>query len=83
MKQDSQTRVLARPQLRVMRTARPACISAIRADSHHPVSERGRLGNLQPITSYTYQDVGVKTTSPKVHHNKEVTLKLKGDRVAL
>jgi general secretion pathway protein D len=35
-------------------------------------------GNIVPITSFQYQDVGIKIDiEPRVHHNKEVTLKLK------
>jgi len=34
-------------------------------------------GNIVPITSYQYQDVGIKiTVEPRVHHNREVTLKI-------
>jgi general secretion pathway protein D len=35
-------------------------------------------GNVVPITSFQYTDVGIKIDiEPRVHHNKEVTLKLK------
>jgi general secretion pathway protein D len=34
-------------------------------------------GNIVPITSFQYQDVGIKIDiQPRVHHNNEVTLKL-------
>ena len=34
-------------------------------------------GNIVPITSFQYQDVGITINiEPRVHHNKEVTLKL-------
>ncbi len=34
--------------------------------------------NVVPITSYQYQDVGIKIdVEPRVHHNREITLKLK------
>ena len=34
-------------------------------------------GNIVPITSFQYQDVGIKIDiEPRVHHNQEVTLKL-------
>ncbi len=37
-----------------------------------------------PITSYTYQDIGVKIEiEPKVHHNHEITIKLKVDVSAI
>jgi general secretion pathway protein D len=35
-------------------------------------------GTIVPITSFQYQDVGIRIDiEPRVHHNKEVTLKLK------
>jgi general secretion pathway protein D len=34
-------------------------------------------GTYAPVTSYQYQDVGIKVSmEPRVHHNREVTLKL-------
>jgi general secretion pathway protein D len=34
-------------------------------------------GSYAPVTSYQYQDVGIKLSmEPRVHHNREVTLKL-------
>jgi general secretion pathway protein D len=34
-------------------------------------------GNVVPITSFQYQDVGIRIeVEPRVHHNREVTLKL-------
>ncbi len=34
-------------------------------------------GNVVPITSYQYQDVGIKIeVEPRVHHNREITLKV-------
>lgn len=41
------------------------------------VSGQPNQGNVQPFTSYQYQDVGIKVSmEPRVHHNREVTLKL-------
>ncbi|MGB3562955.1 MAG: type II and III secretion system protein [Thermoanaerobaculia bacterium] len=35
-------------------------------------------GNIVPITSFQYQDIGIRLDiEPRIHHNKEVTLKLK------
>jgi len=35
-------------------------------------------GNIVPITAFQYQDVGIKIElEPRVHHNNEITLKLK------
>jgi general secretion pathway protein D len=37
----------------------------------------GGTGAIVPITSFQYQDVGIKIEmEPRVHHNKEVTLKM-------
>ena len=37
-------------------------------------------GTFAPVTSYQYQDVGIKVSmEPRVHHNREVTLKLTVD----
>ena len=34
-------------------------------------------GNIVPVTSFQYQDVGIRIQiEPRVHHNKEITLKL-------
>jgi general secretion pathway protein D len=34
-------------------------------------------GNIVPVTSFQYQDVGIKIeVEPRVHHNREITLKL-------
>ena len=36
-------------------------------------------GNIVPITSFTYQNVGITVQiEPRVHHNKEITLKRAG-----
>ncbi|HET9212758.1 MAG TPA: cohesin domain-containing protein, partial [Thermoanaerobaculia bacterium] len=38
----------------------------------------GNAGGIIPITSFQYQDVGIKIElEPRVHHNQEVTLKMK------
>ncbi|MGE5234505.1 MAG: hypothetical protein ACM3OB_10375 [Acidobacteriota bacterium] len=35
-------------------------------------------GNIVPLTSFQYQDVGIKLEiKPRVHHNKEITLSIK------
>jgi len=35
-------------------------------------------GNIVPVTSFQYQDVGIRLDiEPRLHHNKEVTLKIK------
>ncbi len=35
-------------------------------------------GNIVPITSFQYQDIGIRLDiEPRIHHNKEITLKIK------
>ena len=35
-------------------------------------------GNIVPVTSFQYQDIGIRLDiEPRLHHNKEVTLKIK------
>ncbi len=35
-------------------------------------------GNIVPITSFQYQDIGIRLDiQPRIHHNKEITLELK------
>lgn len=80
---DTDSQVLAKPQLRVMEGKK----AMVHIGDKQPIPTAnlsyttGGVGNnYVPMTSYTYQDVGVKIElEPKVHHNKEVTLKLKAE----
>jgi type II secretory pathway component GspD/PulD (secretin) len=78
---DSESKVLARPQLRVLEGKKASVHIGDRVPiptANLSYSTGGTTGsNYVPMTSYTYQDVGVKIElEPKVHHNKEVTMKL-------
>ena len=74
--------ILARPQLRVMEGQK----AMVHIGDKYPIptanlynNTAGTVGQAyQPVTSYTYQDIGVKIEiEPKVHHNHEITIKLK------
>jgi general secretion pathway protein D len=79
----SNGQVLARPQLRVMEGQK----AMVHIGKKYPIPTANLYGNTagtvgggysQPVTSYTYQDIGVKIEiEPKVHHNHEITIKLK------
>lgn len=80
MKNSTDAQLLAKPQLRygegekanlVIGEKRPIPVT-----SFNTATAQG--GGIIPVTSFQYQDVGIKIEiTPRVHHNKEVTLKLK------
>jgi general secretion pathway protein D len=80
---DSDTQVLARPQLRVMEGKKASVHIGDKepiptANLSYPTTGTGTT--YVPMTSYTYQDIGVKIDiEPKVHHNREITIKLKAE----
>lgn len=77
---DSESKVLARPQVRALegKKAQVHIGDRVPIPTANLSYQTGGVGtNYVPMTSYTYQDVGVKIElEPKVHHNKEVTMKL-------
>lgn len=79
LKTDSATRFLAKPQLRVSEGERAEVLIGDRipipTTSFNTSQTVG--GNIVPITSFTYQNVGITVQiEPRVHHNKEVTLRV-------
>ena len=79
LKSDSDTRVVARPQLRVSEGEK----ANLHIGDRIPIptttfNTATTVGtNVVPITSFTYQEVGIIIEiEPRVHHNKEVTLKI-------
>jgi general secretion pathway protein D len=79
LKSDSDSRSLAKPQLRVTEGEKAEILIGQRipipTTSFNTSSTVG--GNIVPLTSYTYQNVGITVQiEPRVHHNKEVTLKI-------
>ncbi len=90
LKADSGTRTIAKPQLRVTEGEK----ANLHIGDSVPIptttfNTTGTVGgSVVPITSFTYQEVGIVIEiEPRVHHNKEVTLKLNvevsqlGDRI--
>jgi general secretion pathway protein D len=80
LKTDSATRTLANPHLRTAEgltaTARFGEEVPVPVTTFAPIAAGGV--NTQPITSYTYRNVGVNIDiTPRLHHDDEVTLGLK------
>jgi len=77
---DTDSQVLAKPQLRVMEGKK----ASVHIGDRMPIpsstsiySNNTGQSNYVPTTTYTYQDVGVKIEiEPRVHHNREVSLKI-------
>jgi general secretion pathway protein D len=79
LKSDSDTRVIAKPQLRVSEGEQAEILIGDRVPIPTTTFNTGQTvgGNIVPITSFTYQNVGITVQiEPRVHHNKEVTLKV-------
>ncbi|HET9768216.1 MAG TPA: secretin N-terminal domain-containing protein [Thermoanaerobaculia bacterium] len=79
VKANTDAQVLARPQLRISEGEKAALIIGdkipIPTTTFNTSNTVG--GSIVPITSFQYQDVGIKINiEPRVHHNLEVTLKL-------
>jgi len=80
LKQDTNTRTLANPQLRTME----GITTAARWGERVPVPQTTfapiATGGIaqQPITSYAYENIGVNLDiTPRLHHDDEVSLALK------
>jgi general secretion pathway protein D len=77
---DAGAKVIAKPQLRVSEGEK----ASVKIGDRIPIptttfNTSSTVGTtVVPITSFTYQNVGINIDlEPRVHHNKEVTLKLK------
>jgi general secretion pathway protein D len=80
MKNSTDAQLLAKPQLRISEGEKANLVIGekrpIPVTSFNTATAQG--GGIIPVTSFQYQDVGIKIEiTPRVHHNKEVTLKLK------
>ncbi len=79
LKSDSDTRAIAQPQLRVSEGEKAEIVIANRIPIPNTSFNSSQTvgGNIVPITSFTYQNVGITLKiEPRVHHNKEVSLKV-------
>ncbi|HLJ74471.1 MAG TPA: secretin N-terminal domain-containing protein, partial [Thermoanaerobaculia bacterium] len=80
LKSIGDTKLLANPELRISEGEKATLHIGNRIPV--PVStftsvSTTTAGTFAPVTSYQYQDVGIKVSiEPRVHHNREVTLKL-------
>jgi len=79
IKDNTNAELLAKPQLRISEGQKAQLLIGskvpVPVTSFNTSNVSG--SNVVPITSYQYQDVGIKIeVEPRVHHNKEVTLKL-------
>jgi general secretion pathway protein D len=80
MKATSEVQILASPQVRIsdgekalVHIGEQVPIPVTTFNSANTIG-----GNIVPITSFQYQDVGIRLDiEPRIHHNKEITLKLK------
>jgi general secretion pathway protein D len=80
VKTNSDAQLLAKPQVRITEGEK----ANLHIGDRVPIpvttfnTQQTSGGNIVPITSFQYQDVGIRIDiEPRVHHNKEVTLKLK------
>ncbi len=78
-KSSGQAEVLAQPQLRITEGEK----AKLHIGDKYPIpvtsfnSANNIGGNVVPITSFQYQDIGIRIeVEPRVHHNREITLKL-------
>jgi general secretion pathway protein D len=79
IKNNSEAELLAKPQLRISEGQKAQLVIGdkvpIPTTQFNTSNTVG--GSIVPVTSFQYQDVGIKIeVEPRVHHNKEVTLKL-------
>ncbi len=80
MKQRTEAQLLASPQVRISDGEK----ALVHIGDQVPIpvttfnSANTIGGNIVPITSFQYQDIGIRLDlEPRIHHNKEITLKLK------
>ena len=80
IKTNTDAEVLAKPQLRIAEGEKASLVIGNRVPipvtTINTQQAIGQIG-VVPVTSFQYQDVGIKLdVETRVHHNKEVTLKL-------
>ncbi|MFQ5876541.1 MAG: cohesin domain-containing protein [Acidobacteriota bacterium] len=80
LKTDADAQVIAKPQVRVSEGEK----ATVRIGDRIPIptttfnTTQTVGGTVVPITSFTYQNVGINIDlEPRVHHNREITLKLR------
>jgi general secretion pathway protein D len=79
LKTDSETKLIAKPQLRVAEGEEASILIGDRVPIPTTTFNTSNTigSSVVPITSFTYQNVGITVrVNPRVHHNKEVTLQV-------
>jgi len=80
IKNNTDAELLAKPQMRISEGQKAQLVIGDRVPIPTTTFSSNiatTAGNFTPVTSFQYQDVGIKIeVEPRVHHNKEVTLKL-------
>lgn len=80
VKNNTDTTLLAQPQLRITEGEKATLLIGQQVPipvSTIPVIATGGQSNYLPSVQYQYRDVGIKIAiEPRVHHNREITLKL-------
>ncbi len=79
VKQNGDAQLLAKPQLRITEGEKASLVIGDKVPIPLTTFNTSNTvgGNIVPITSFQYQDVGIRINiEPRVHHNREVTLKI-------
>ncbi|MES1241829.1 MAG: cohesin domain-containing protein [Acidobacteriota bacterium] len=79
-KENSDAQLLAKPQLRITEGEKARLVIGDKVPIPLTTFNTSNTvgGSVVPITSFQYQDVGIQIDlEPRVHHNREVTLKVK------
>ena len=79
VKQNGDAQLLAKPQLRITEGEKASLVIGDRVPIPLTTFNTSNTigGSVVPITSFQYQDVGIRINiEPRVHHNREVTLKI-------
>ncbi len=79
LKSNSDFKLIAQPQVRVSEGEKAEILIGDRVPIPTTSFNTSQTvgGNIVPITSFTYQNVGITLQiEPRVHHNQEVTLKI-------
>jgi general secretion pathway protein D len=79
VKTSTQSQILARPQLRITEGEKARLLIGDRVPIPTTTFNTSNTvgGNIVPLTTFQYTDVGIKIElEPRVHHNKEITLKV-------
>ena len=80
VKNSSDAQLLASPQVRISDGEKAAFHIGDRVPIPVTTFNTAQTvgGNIVPVTSFQYQDIGIRLDiEPRLHHNKEVTLKIK------